>query len=175
MSPSAEVERSRIQRRIVRIPPQRRALTLALRQFAGDEGELDAAIWAAAFESGDPRAINSVLEVTAGVERLVNHLAEILHSGAHLAGLPVVRRAHRPTFPELLSAVTADGCFSASQSHTLADLNQLRNRLQHASPDVEADEVFELAQLLLKTLPRLVTSMVRWLEGHDVTVIPSRR
>lgn len=115
MSPSVEVDRSRIQRRIVRIPAQRRALTLALRLFSGDGGELDVAAWAIAFESDDPRTINSVLEVTAGFEGLVNHLVEILHSAARLVGLPVTRVSHRPNFPELLAAATASGCFSSNQ------------------------------------------------------------
>lgn len=51
----------------------------------------------------------------------------------------------------------------------------MRNRLQHSSPDVDASEVHEHVTLLLKVMPRLVTSMVSWLAEEGFTVVPQAK
>jgi molybdopterin biosynthesis enzyme len=57
-----------------------------------------------------------------------------------------------------------------SQVQVLKRLYSTRNELQHASPGVEAGQVFDDVQLLLKTLKRFVTSYVAWLKRHGISL-----
>jgi hypothetical protein len=68
--------------------------------------------------------------------------------------------------------VRGDGGLTANQAEVLIRLNRTRNRLQHASFDVQADEMHADTELLLKTLKRLVTSYVKWLAGHGIQLLP---
>ncbi|MGH2845540.1 MAG: hypothetical protein ACRDL0_05890 [Thermoleophilaceae bacterium] len=170
MSDRAAAESS-IRRRLIRISAQRRALQLAVTRYADDEGRFDLGRWTEAFESAEPETINHVVEVTGGYQMVVNHLVEALRTGAGLAGLEVGRP---PSGPGLIAAVRDDGGLTRAQAEALTELYRNRNRLQHASPDIQADEVHEQVELLLRTLPRLVGSFVAWLSRHDVELVPER-
>jgi hypothetical protein len=50
----------------------------------------------------------------------------------------------------------------------LIRLYELRNDLQHASTDVQADEVHRNVKLLLRSLPGFVRSFMSWLEQRGV-------
>ncbi|MEJ7797860.1 MAG: hypothetical protein WKF42_05110 [Solirubrobacteraceae bacterium] len=165
---------ARIRRRLARMSPQTKALRLALARYRDDGGEFDLGRWEAAFTATDPQVINEVLGVTGGYEGLVNHLMEMLHAGASLAGLPVARQ-RRPQAPMLIAAARTDGCFSEHQADVLTKLNRTRNRLQHNSPGVPADEVHQRLELLLKTLPGLLRSYVTWIEGHGLQLLPKQK
>lgn len=165
-SPSADV--ARIRQRLARMAPQNKALRLALSRYRDDAGSFDAELWSGAFTSDRPQTINEVLEVTGGYEGLVNHLMEMLQAGASLVGLAVTRQRHKPSGPELIAAATNEGCFTENQAKALNNLN----RLQHSSPGVPADEVHERIELLLKAMPRLLSSYVRWMEGRGIRLLP---
>ena len=158
-----EASVARIRQRLTRIAAQRRALQLAVARYADEEGGFGLARWTEGFESSAPETINQVIEVTGGYQMLVNHLIEALRTGATLAGF-----AGRPSGRELVAAIRDDGGFSPNQAEVLIELYRTRNRLQHASPDIQADEVHEQVSVLLKTLPRLVRSFVAWMARHDV-------
>lgn len=172
--PPHDADVARIRQRLSRMAPQTMALRLALARYANDHGTFDLSRWEEAFTSDDPREINHVLEVTGGFEGLVNHVMEMLHTGATLV-LPAAQRGRRTPAPDLIAAVTADGCFSANQADALTRLNRTRNRLQHNSPGVPADEVHHRVELLLKVMPRLLSSYVAWIQRHDVPLLPDKK
>ena len=65
---------------------------------------LDLGLWEEAFTSNDPQTINHVVEVTGGYEGLVNHMVEMLRSGAALAGLRIAQRRQGLPVPDLIAA-----------------------------------------------------------------------
>jgi hypothetical protein len=153
----------RIAQRLARIPAQRRALLAATKQFGGD---FDYEAWERAFLSSEVVDINMVVQVTGDYVALVNHATEAVRSGVKLVGMD--RAAGRRGAVGYIEAVRADGGFSSAQATTFSTLYATRNRLQHSSPDVEADEVHRQVRVLLKHLPGFVKSYVAWLEIHDV-------
>lgn len=163
---------ARIRQRLARMAPQTKALQLALARYHDDAGSFDLGLWEEAFTSDDPQTINHVVEVTGGYEGLVNHMVEMLRSGAALAGLRIAQRRQGLPVPDLLAAARDDGCFTDGQADVLIGLNRTRNRLQHNSPGVPADEVHERVELLLKTIPRLLRSYVIWMSRHGIQLLP---
>lgn len=166
-----KTDEARLVERFKRLAPQQQALLLALGPFRDDDGHADRARWVAAFGSDDPHRIVEVKAVTSLFEGLVNHLVERLHVSARLRGLEVARREVRPTGPALFAAVGADGGLTRSQVDVLLRLYATRNELQHASPGIEAEQVFDDVQLLQKTLKRFVQSCIAWLRRHGVALV----
>jgi hypothetical protein len=78
----------------------------------------------------------------------------MLHVAARLRGLEVAGRDTKPDGPTLFAAVREDGGLTDNQVLVLTQLYAIRNELQHASPGVEADEVYDNFVLLPKTLGR---------------------
>jgi uncharacterized protein YutE (UPF0331/DUF86 family) len=167
-------DEARILARLKRLAPQRRALALALQPFSDESGQFDLGRWETAFVSDDAQDIYRVFGATGAYQTLVNHLVEMLHVGARLAGLGVAQGDQKASAPKLIDAVKRDGGLTANQAEVLKSLYSTRNDLQHASLDVQADEVYDEIVLLQKTLARFATSYVRWLEGHDIQLLPLR-
>lgn len=167
-------DEARIRSRFKRLGPQRRALVVALRPFSDEQGRFDQRLWAEAFESTDPEIIYRVVGAIGMFERLVNHLNGMLVAGARLADLSVASQERAPSTPSVITAIRDDGGLSANQAEVLIRLNRTRNLLQHASAEVQADDVHADVELLLKTLQRLVSSYVTWLERHGIALLPSR-
>jgi predicted nucleotidyltransferase len=68
-----------------------------------------------------------------------------------------------------------DGEWTGLKTHRseiarLTELYRTRNRLQHSSPEIQADEVHRQVRLLLRHLPKLVESYLAWLEKYDVAL-----
>lgn len=153
----------RIGSKLERLSAQRRALRKAMREFGH---EFDARAWSEAFVSPDPDDINRVFAVTGGYLALVNNTVEAIRAGAKLAGVkPTVRM---PGAAGLIDAIRLDSGFSDRQAETFIELYRTRNRLQHSSPDIEADEVHRQVRLLLRHLPRFVKSYMAWLQKHGI-------
>jgi hypothetical protein len=159
----SEAALDRIAARLERIPAQRRALLAATKQFGDD---FDLRSWARAFDSSEVEDINMVVQVTGDYVALVNHATEAIRAGVKLVGIPPAPGSRGAI--AYLEAVRADGGISASRATTFSTLYATRNRLQHSSPDVEADEVHKQVRALLKHLPGLIKSYVAWLERHGV-------
>ena len=156
-------ELDRVDAKLERLSAQRKALRRATAKFGDD---FDAKAWEKAFESSDPDDINLVFTVTGGYLALVNNTAEAIRAGVRLTGL-------KPTsdmrgVPGIIDAIRADGGFTSGQAATFTELYRTRNRLQHASPDIQADEVQRQVRLLLRHLPGLVASYIAWLERYGV-------
>jgi uncharacterized protein YutE (UPF0331/DUF86 family) len=160
MNDARTAELDRISAKLERLAAQRRALRKAMGQFDGD---FDAKAWRQAFDSPDPDDINRVFMVTGGYLALVNNTAEAVKAGAKLVGL-------QPTLgmPDILNTIRKDGGFTSRQAETFTELYRTRNRLQHSSPDIQADEVHRQVRLLLRHLPRFVASYLAWLEKHKI-------
>jgi hypothetical protein len=167
-------DEARILERFKRLAPQRDALAVALLPFCDSTGSFDRAVWTRAFASDDPQTIVAVTAVTGIYEGLVNHLMEMLHVASRLAGLHFAGEG-KPAGPALVEAVRSDGGLSVNQAAVLLRLYRTRNELQHASLDVEAAQVHDDVVLLQKTLGRFASSYVKWLERHDVQLLPVAR
>jgi len=153
----------RVDAKLERLADQRKALRKAIEQFGA---RFDAKVWTAAFNSPDPDEINRVFTVTGGYLALVNNTAEAIRAGAKLTGLKST--PGMPGIPGIIDAIRADRGFTSRQAKTFTELYRTRNRLQHSSPDIDADEVHRQVRLLLAHLPRLVESYLAWLERHEV-------
>lgn len=156
-------ELDRVSAKLERLSAQRKALRQAMGQFGDD---FDAKAWTKAFDSPDPSEINRVFMVTGGYAALVNNTAEAVRAGAKLTGLKST--PGMAGIPGIIDAISADGGFTRGQTETFTELYRTRNRLQHSSPDIEADEVHRQVRLLLRHLPRFVESYLAWLEKYDV-------
>lgn len=153
----------RLSAKLERLSPQSEALRKAMRQFGED---FDAKAWGAAFHSSDADDINRVHTVSGGYLALVNNTAEAVRVGAKLTGIEPT--AGMRGVPGIIDAIRADGGFTSRQADTFTALYRTRNHLQHASPDIQADEIHRQTQLLLGHLPRFIKSYLAWLETRGV-------
>jgi hypothetical protein len=158
-------ERARLGRFFQTINKHRKALDLAIKEDFG--GKLDSGEWRSAFESIEPQDANRTMVVTGDHSAVLNAYVEILKAsaGSRLIGLLPYRRPHAE---QVLKAVVADRGLSEDQAALLNELYVLGGRLEHASPDVDAEEVREAVERLREALPGLVESARTWLARHGV-------
>lgn len=159
------VERARVARFCQALNKHRKALDLAIEQEF--DGSLDASEWRQAFESIEPRDANRTMVITGDYSAALNAYVEILRTsaGSRLIGLLPHRRPHAE---QVFAAVTADGGLTADQARLLNELYLLEGRLEHASPDVDAEEVRSAVDRLRDALPGLIKSTRTWLVDHGV-------
>lgn len=74
----------------------------------------------------------------------------------------------RPHAEQVFNAVVGDGGLTEKQAALLNELYALEGRLEHASPDVDAEEVRDAVERLRKALPELVESVHAWLARRGV-------
>lgn len=165
MTRASQAEKARLGRFFEAISKHRRALDLAIADNFG--GGLDPAEWRAAFESPEPHDANRTMVVTGDHSAVLNAYVEILKAsaGSRLIGLLPHRRPHAD---QVFDAVLADGGLTKAQVALLSRLYVLGGRLEHASPDVDAEEVREAVERLREALPELVRSTLEWLRCHGV-------
>lgn len=162
---TVRVEKARLARFFETIAKHRRALELAIEDNFG--GQLGAVEWRAAFESSEPQDANRTMVVTGDHSAVLNAYVEVLRAsaGARLLGLLPHRRPHAE---QVFTAVAADGGLDDEQVALLNEIYVLEGRLEHASPDVDADEVRDAIERLYRALPGLIESTQAWLLRHDV-------
>lgn len=160
-----QVEQARLARFLATINKHRKALDLAIDENFG--GDLDPAEWRAAFESAEPVDANRTMVITGDHSAILSAYVEILRAsaGARLVGLLPYRR---PRAAQVFDSLTADGCLSKSQAALLSEIYVLEGRLEHASPDVDADEVREAVERFREALPSLIESTTAWLERRGI-------
>lgn len=158
-------EQARLGRFFEAINKHRKALDLAIEESFG--GELDPAEWRAAFDSIEPRDANRTMVVTGDHSAVLNAYVEVLKAsaGARLIGLLPHRRPHAS---QIFEAVVADGGLTKAQAKLLHELYVLEGRLEHASPDVDAEEVRAAVERLREALPKLIESTRTWLQRHGI-------
>ena len=160
-----KAEQARLGRFFETINKHWRALDLAIEQNFG--GELDAVEWKSAFESSEPQDANRTMVVTGDHSAILNAYVEILKAsaGSRLVGLLPHRRPHAE---QVFEAVRVDGGLTKAQATLLNEFYVLEGRLEHASPDVGAEEVREAIERLRLALPELIGSVEVWLLRHGV-------
>jgi CO/xanthine dehydrogenase Mo-binding subunit len=166
MSPKAlQAEQARLARFFETINKHRKALDLAIADNFG--GTLDPAEWRSAFESSEPDDANRTMVVTGDYSAILNAYVETLKAstGARLIGLLPHRRPHAD---QVFEALVADGGLVKDQAALLNELYVLEGRLEHASPDVDAEEIRDAVERLRQALPGLIESAVAWLARHAV-------
>ncbi len=158
-------EQARLARFIQAISKHHKALDLAIEENFG--GRLDPAEWRSAFESAEPYDANRTMVVTGDHSAVLNAYVEILKAsaGSRLIGLLPHRRPHAD---QVFEAVVADGGLTADQAALLNEVYLLEGRLEHASPDVDAEEVRDAIERLREALPGLIESARVWLHRHGV-------
>lgn len=164
-SRALEAEKARLARFFESIHKHARALEAAIQDNFG--GELDPTAWKEAFESAEPDDANRTMVVTGDHSAVLNSYVELLRTsaGSRLLGLVPYRRPH---VDQALEAIRADGGLTGEQAKLLNQLYVLEGRLEHASPDVGAEEVRDAVERLQRELPRLIESTRDWLRDHGV-------
>jgi CO/xanthine dehydrogenase Mo-binding subunit len=167
VSGGRQAEQARLARFFQTINKHRKALDLAIVDNFG--GALDPAEWRSAFESSEPHDANRTMVVTGDHSAILNAYVEILKAsaGARLVGLLPHRRPHAD---QVFEALVADGGLTRDQAALLNEVYALEGRLEHASPDVNAEEVRDAVERLRQALPGLVESCVAWLRRHSVVL-----
>lgn len=158
-------EKARLARFFQSINKHRKALDLAIEENFG-EG-LDPTEWRNAFDSTEPRDANRTMVVTGDHSAVLNAYVEILKAaaGSRLIGLLPHRRPHAE---QVFQALLVDNGLTKTQAEMLNGLYILEGRLEHASPDVDADEVRDGVERLREALPELVESARAWLHRHGI-------
>jgi hypothetical protein len=158
-------EQTRLARFFQRINKHRKALDLAIEEEFG--GRLDPVEWRSAFESIEPQDANRTMVVTGDHSAVLNAYVEILRAsaGGRLIGLLPHRRPHTE---QVFKAVAADDGLTEVQAALLNELYVLEGRLEHASPDVDAEEVRDGIERLRQALPGLIESTNTWLLRHGI-------
>jgi hypothetical protein len=159
----SEEDRDRIERHLERMPLERDALLLAMGQFGADFNR-DA--WRAAYEAFSAEEHNRVVQVTGNLRALVDNAVELVRFAATLSGLRPAGR--RPSANADIEALRADGALTGEQTYKLVQLKELCDRLRHAYAYVDADDVHTAVHALLKLLPSLTNSYVKWLAEYGV-------
>lgn len=164
-SKALRVEKARLARFFETIRKHRKALDLAIEENFG--GRLDAGEWRAAFESSEPHDANRTMVVTGDHSAVLNAYVEILKAsaGSRLVRLLPHRRPHAG---QVFEALVADGGLEKEQAVLLSEIYVLEGRLEHASPDVDADEVRDAIERFRRVLPDLIRSTHEWLRRHGV-------
>lgn len=105
--------------------------------------------------------------VTGDHSAVLNALVEIYKAsvGTRLVGLLPHRRPHAD---QVFDALVADGGLTKKHASLLNEIYVLEGRLEHASLDVDAEEVRNAIERLRKELPSLVKSIYAWLRRHSV-------
>ncbi len=105
--------------------------------------------------------------VTGDHSAVLNGYVEILKAsaGSRLIGLLPHRRPHAE---QTFEALVADGGLTEDQAALLNEIYVLEGRLEHASPDVDAEEVRDAVERLRQALPGLIESACVWLRSHGV-------
>lgn len=158
-------EHARLARFFEALNKHRKALELAIEEDFG--GALHPTEWRRAFESSEPRDANRTMLVTGDHSAALNSYVEILRASAssRLIGLLPHRRPHAA---QVFAAVAADDGLTADQVALLSELYALEGRLEHASPDVDADEVRDAVERLRDALPGLIAITHTWLSRHGI-------
>jgi hypothetical protein len=152
-----KAEQARLARFFQSINKHRKALDLAIKEDFG--GTLDSA--------AEPDDANRTMVVTGDHSAVLNAYVEILRAsaGSRLIGLLPHRRPHAE---QVFKAVGADQGLTEVQVALLNELYIIEGRLEHASPDIDAEEVRAAVERLRQALPVLIESTHTWLRRHGI-------
>lgn len=160
-----QAETARLARFFETIAKHRRALDLAISE--NFEGSLEPAQWRIAFESPEPHDANRTMVVTGDHSAMLNAYVEILKAsaGSRLIGLVPHRRPHAE---QVFDVVANDGGITTKQAALLNEVYILEGRLEHASPDVDSDDVRDAVEKFRSALPALIETTRDWLHRYGI-------
>jgi hypothetical protein len=161
----SEEDRERIERHLERMPLEREALLLAMRQFGTD---FDRDAWQTAYEAFSAEEHNRVVQVTSNLRALVDNAVELTRVAATLTGLRPAGR--RPSTNADIESLRADGALTGDQTYKLVQLKELCDRMRHEYAYVDAEDVHAAVHSLLKLLPGFTASYVKWLAEYGVKI-----
>jgi predicted nucleotidyltransferase len=164
-SSQLRVQTARLAHRVESLWEHRIGLEQAAMAFGG--AQMDPQAWQCVFDSHKPLDIVARNGLTGCYSTFVNNYVELLKTGAYLAGLTSHRRDHAKDIIEL---VRGDGGITKQQAVHLHELFVFEGRVQHASPDIDADEVREAVELLRTQAPALVATAIEWLKRRGVDI-----
>jgi hypothetical protein len=168
LAPSyVRAEEARLIRRLASLETHRCALDLAIEPFGG--AALDREKWRRAFYSEDPSDVVARNGLTGCYSAFLNGYVELIKSAAHLAGLTPHKRDHARN---AIECMRGDGGVTKKQAEHLHSLFAFEGRVEHASPDITADEVREAVELLRGDAVALIEGAVAWLERCGIAVMP---
>jgi hypothetical protein len=98
----------------------------------------------------------------------------MLRIGAKLVRLAEVQASSNLPGPALFAAVTKDGGLTLNKFEVLKRLYKMRNDLEHSSPGVDANDVYDDVILLQKTLGGFASSYVKWLDERGIQILPRK-
>lgn len=156
----ARVQTARLAHRIESLAEHRIGLDQAVESISGKRLDPDA--WRHVFDSHDSLDIVARNGLTGCYSTFVNNYIELLKTGAYLTGMASRKRSRAK---ETIDAVHQDGGLTSEQAAHLHELFSFEGRVQHASPDIDADEVREAVELLRAEAPGLIRSAVKWLKS----------
>jgi hypothetical protein len=162
-----QAEQARLLHRIESLEAHRLGLDKAVEAFG--EGAIDPLKWEQAFHSSDPGDIVARNGLTGCYSAFVNGYIELIKSGAYLAGLTPHKKYRTRDSIDLMRD---SGGMTEDQAALLHSLFVLEGRVEHASPDIGADEIRDAVELLRKDAAALITNVVRWLSSGEVAVLP---
>jgi hypothetical protein len=161
-------ERARLIHRIESLDAHRLGLDRAVEPFGG--GELDARKWRRAFDSMEADDIVARNGLTGCYSALVNGYVELLKSGAYLGGLTAHKK---PRAKDAIDLAQENGGVSEAQAELLHTLYVLEGRVEHASPDITAEEIREAVEALRGDAPALIAGAVEWLGPAGLGILPA--
>jgi hypothetical protein len=154
--------------RFKRLNPKLKALQIGKQKFADQNGQFDRAIWEKAFNNEDPATVLDVHGVTGVYVALMNNITEMMMTAARDRGLAVMSGGAKPPAPQLYDTLAGDGALTVIQADRLKDLNWVRNQLEHSSPTITADEVYEAMALFQQSYQPVLQNYVNWLKEHGL-------
>jgi hypothetical protein len=160
-----EAEQARLARFFQTINKHSKALDLAIDE--NFDGKLDPSEWRRAFDSSEPGDANRTMVVTGDHSAVLNAYVEVLKAsaGSRLIGLLPHRRPHAD---QVFDAIHADKGLTKAQVALLNEVYALEGRLEHASPDVDAEEVRVAVERFRKALPNMIGRISSWLARRGV-------
>lgn len=162
----ARDEHSRLAQRLTSVGLHQRALEVAIEEdFAGG---FTRESWRQVWEATAPRDMNRAEVIRGNYSSIVNNVTEILKSAAGKRLIALLEH-RRPHTKDAINAVRDDGGLTAAQARRLHELVVFEGRLEHMSPNVNADEVFEAVEMLRHELPGLIKNISGWLSKHGIT------
>jgi hypothetical protein len=122
----SEEDRDRIERHLERMPLERDALLLAMRQFGAD---FDRDAWQTAYEAFSAEEHNRVVQVTGNLRALVDNAVELVRFAATLTGLRPAGR--RPSTNADIEALRADSALNGEGKYNVTWETRGSNYVPH--------------------------------------------
>jgi hypothetical protein len=140
------------------LPRQITALDYSYSGFA------DAADFASAFESEEPVVYVRVLVLERGFGRIQNYVADMVHNGVLLSGIPIRQPMDgEPQAQPAFEVVRDAGVIPADMAKRFIARQKVRAAIEHRYPKIAPRQLYEAAGELLVDAPRFSDRYAAWI------------